>query len=77
VRAWQEGDSVGTGRVYLPDANARLAYATACRRAILDSAARHAVNLPTLELRRDFINSFPAHMQDALKEKVADLWKAK
>jgi hypothetical protein len=43
---WREGDPVGMGEVYLPDAKDKQAYSLACKRLIIESAA-----LPRLEVK--------------------------
>ena len=63
------------GEIYLPDAKSQAAYANACRVALIDSAARHAINLPTLQQRRDFINKQSPAAQDALKARIKELWR--
>lgn len=72
---WRAGDPVGCGEVHLPDTKTRRAYGQACRDAVIDGAARQAIRLPTLQERRDFINSHPAKEQ--LKARVLELWEAK
>lgn len=72
---WKPGDPVGMGLVYLPDKKTRDAYGKACRDQWIESAAQHAVQLPTLEARRNFINSYPAQARDQLKDRVAKLWR--
>lgn len=66
---------VGSGEVYLPDRASRAAYGAACRAAIIDSAARHTISLPTLQQRRDFINSH--RDSEALKLRVAEIWETR
>ena len=73
MRPWQQGDPVGMGLVYLPDKKTREAYGKACRDAWIESAARHAIQLRTLQERRDFINSH--RDSEALKVRVAELWE--
>ena len=65
------------GEIYLPDAQSQAAYANACRVALIDSAARHAINLPTLKQRRDFINKQSPAAQDALKARIRELWETR
>lgn len=75
MRPWREGDPVGAGEVYLPDTKTKQAYANACKRIWLDSAAHRAISLPTLQLRREFINNYPAKEREALKDKIRKLWE--
>lgn len=75
MKPWQPGDPVGMGEVYLPDKKTRAAYGKACRAAVIDSASKHAINLPTLQRRRDFINSYPANAREALKDRITELWR--
>jgi hypothetical protein len=75
--AWQPGDPVGTGALYLPTKEDRLAYGMACRGAIIDSAARHAISLGSLQLRRDFIDAYPDTMRDALKARIKQIWETR
>jgi hypothetical protein len=77
MKPWQLGDPVGMGEVYLPDKKTRAAYGKACRAAVIDSAAKHAINLPTLDQRREFINRYPAAAREALKDRIKELWEAK
>ena len=77
MKPWQPGDPVGMGEVYLPDKKTRAAYGKACRAAVIDSAAKHAINLPTLDQRREFINLYPAAARDALKDRIKELWEAR
>lgn len=76
MNPWREGDPVGAGVVYLPDTKTKQAYARACKRLWIESAARHAISLRTLQARRDFINSYPAEAREELKSKVKELWEA-
>jgi len=75
MNSWRTGDPVGMGEIYLPDAKSSAAYAKACRVALIDSAARYAINLPTLQQRRDYINKQPAASVDALKARIRELWE--
>jgi Arc/MetJ family transcription regulator len=75
--AWQPGDPVGTGALYLPTKEDRLAYGMACRAAIIESAARHAISLGSLQLRRDFIDAYPDTMRDALKARIKQIWETR
>jgi len=74
MKPWKPGDPVGIGVVYLPDKKTRAAYGKACRDLWIDSAAKHAISLPTLHQRREFIDSYPLDARDALKVRVAELW---
>ena len=65
---------IGGGEIYLPDDETRAAYGQACRAAIIDSAARHAINLDTLDDRRAFIEAYPAAMRDSLRSRILELW---
>jgi len=76
MRSWREGDPVGTGVVYLPDTKTREAYTRACKLLRIESAAQHAISLPTLHQRRKFIDSYPAEAREELKNKVKELWEA-
>lgn len=77
MKPWQPGDPVGMGLVYLPDKKTRAAYGKACRDMWIDSAARQAINISTLQRRRDFIESYPEHAREALKDRIRELWRAK
>ena len=77
MRHWRAGDPIGMGEVYLPDGKTRAAYGNACRAAVIDSAAKHAINLPTLDKRREFINLYPAAARDSLKARIKKLWEAR
>ena len=74
MKPWQPGDPVGMGMVYLPDKKTRAAYWKACRDMWVDSAAKHAISLPALQARRDFIYSYPAAAREELMERVKQLW---
>ena len=75
IKPWKPGDPVGGGLIYLPDQKTRDAYGKACRDQWIESAAQHAVQLSTLQARRDFINNYPMPARDQLKERVAELWR--
>ena len=45
MRVWQVGDPVGMGEVYLRSITSKEAYNAACNEALLDSAARYAMEL--------------------------------
>ena len=75
MKPWQPGDPIGCGEVFLPDEQTREAYGNACRDALIDSAARHAIQLKTLQARRDYINGHPAKEQ--LKARVSELWESR
>ena len=77
MKPWQPGDPVGMGVVYLPDKKTRAAYGKACRDLWIDSAAKHAISLSTLQQRRNFINRYPLDARDALKDRVKELWERK
>ena len=77
MKPWQPGDPIGMGEVYLPDSKARAAYGKACRDAFITSAAKHAISLPTLDRRREFINRYPAAAREALKDRIKELWEAR
>lgn len=77
MKPWTEGDPIGMGEIFLPTQNARNAYGKACRAAVIDSAALHAISLPTLHQRRKFIDSYPADRRDALKARIKTLWEKK
>jgi hypothetical protein len=72
---WREGDPVGIGEVYLPDAKDKQAYSLACKRLIIESAALHVLKLNTIDKRREFINSYTLAWQDDLKSRVSELWE--
>lgn len=77
MRPWSASDGIGGGTTFLPDEAARAAYGAACRDAITLSAAKHAISLPSLQQRREFVDSYPARARDALKEKMKTLWEDK
>lgn len=77
MKPWAEGDPIGMGEVYLPTQKVRDAYGKACREAIIDSAAAHAIELATLAARRQFIDTYPADRRDALKARIKTLWEKK
>ena len=77
MRPWREGDPVGAGVVYLPDTKTKQAYARACKRLWIESAAKHAISLPTLHQRRNFIDSYPLDALEALKDRIKELWEAR
>lgn len=69
------GDPVGMGEVYLPSRDSKEAYNAACNEEMLDSAARYAMELRTVEARRDFIATWPESRRNALKSKIKTLWE--
>lgn len=69
--------TVGSGEVYLPNRASRAAYGAACRSAIIDSAARHVISLPTLAARQAFINAYPDRLKEALKIRIKELWETR
>ena len=75
MKVWQVGDPVGIGEVYLPNRDSKKAYNAACNEEMLDSAARYAMELKTVEARRDFIATWPESRRNALKEKIKELWE--
>lgn len=77
MRPWRASDGIGGGTIYLPDDAARAAYDAACRDAITLSAAKHAISLPSLQQRREFVDSYPAKARDALKGQMKTLWEDK
>ena len=69
------GDQVGMGEVYLPSRDSKEAYNAACNEKMLDSAARYAMELKTVEARRDFIATWRENQRNALKSKIKALWE--
>lgn len=69
------GDPVGMGKVYLPSIDSKEAYNAACNEEMLDSAAGYAMELKTVEARRDFIATWPESRRNALKAKIKTLWE--
>jgi hypothetical protein len=75
MKPWAGG--IGGGEIFLLDQKTRVAYGQACRAAIIDSAARHVINLGSLDERRAFIAKYPAKMQDSLKARIKEIWEEK
>lgn len=71
------GDPVGMGEAYLPTRDSKEAYNAACNEALLDSAARYAMELRTIEARRDFIATWPESRRNELKAKIKTLWETR
>ncbi len=71
------GDPVGMGEVNLQSRDSKEAYNAACNEEILDSAARYAMELRTVEARRDFIATWPESRRNALKSKIKTLWETR
>ena len=71
------GDPVGMGEVYLPSRDSKEAYNAACNEQLLDSAARYAMELRTVEARRDFIATWPESRRNELKAKIKTLWETR
>ena len=69
------GDPVGMGEVYLLSRDSKEAYNAACNEEMLDSAARYAMELRTVEARRNFIATWPESRRNALKAKIKTLWE--
>jgi hypothetical protein len=63
------------GEVYLPSRDSKEAYNAACNEELLDSAARYAMELRTVEARRDFIATWRLNQRNALKSKIKTLWE--
>jgi hypothetical protein len=63
------------GEVYLPTRDGKEAYNAACNEEMLDSAARYAMELRTVEARRDFIATWRENQRNALKTKIKALWE--
>jgi F420-dependent methylenetetrahydromethanopterin dehydrogenase len=63
------------GEVYLPTRDSKEAYNAACNEEMLGSAARYAMELRTVEARRDFIATWPESRRNALKAKIKTLWE--
>jgi hypothetical protein len=61
----------------LPSRDSKEAYNAACNEALLDSAARYAMELRTVEARRDFIATWPESRRNALKTKIKTLWETR
>lgn len=77
IKPWQPGDPVGVGLVYLPNKKTRDAYGKALKDQWIESAAKHAISLPTLHQRRNFIDSYPIDARDVLKDRIKELWEAR
>lgn len=75
MKVWQVGDPVGMGEVYLLSRDSKEAYNAACNEEMLDSAARYAMELRTVEARRNFIATWPESRRNALKAKIKTLWE--
>ena len=75
MKPWRPGDPVGRGVVYLPDQKTRDAYWRAVNEALIDSAARHVISLPSIEARREYIERH--RHGEALKARVSDLWRGR
>ena len=71
------GDPVGMGEVYLRSINSKEAYNAACNEALLDSAAQYAMELRTVEARRDFIATWRKNQRTELKAKIKALWETR
>lgn len=71
------GDPVGMGEVYLLSRDSKEAYNAACNEEMLDSAARYAMELRTVEARRDFIATWRENQRNALKAKIKTLWETR
>ena len=71
------GDPVGTGEAYLRSINSKEAYNAACNEEMLDSAARYAMELRTVEARRNFIATWRENQRNALKAKIKTLWETR
>ena len=69
------GDPVGMGEIYLPTRDSKEAYNAACNEEMLDSAAQYAMELRTVEARRDFIATWPESRRNELKAKIKTLWE--
>lgn len=74
-RPWRPGDPVGCGEAFLPTRALQLAYADACRAAILDATARAIAEIPDLATRRARIAAHPEAQRGALQERIAQIWQ--
>lgn len=70
---WKPSDGL-CGIICLPDRRTRAAYGDACRAAIIESAAKHAIGLGSLQDRRAFIDRYPGNIRDELKKRIKELW---
>lgn len=73
-RPWRPGDPVGCGEAFLPTRALQLAYADACRAAILDATARAIAEIPDLTTRRARIAMHPEKTRDRLRARITELW---
>jgi hypothetical protein len=80
---WHPGDPVGTGRVYLPDAETRRQYGEACRTEIekckerreIERQAREAVAAGEPKAIRQRIDKVPEHMREAVRDRAREIWR--
>jgi len=72
---WHPGDPVGTGRVYLPDAETRRQYAEQCRAEIVEHKARKAVAAGEPDAIRQRIDQVPESMREAVRDRARELWQ--
>jgi hypothetical protein len=70
---WKPSDGL-CGIICLPNDETRAAYGDACRAAIIESAAKHAIGLGSLQDRRAFIDRHPSGTQETLKKRIKELW---
>lgn len=70
---WKPSDGL-CGIIYLPNGETMAAYGNACRAAIIESAAKHAIRLGSLQDRRTFIDRYPAGIRDELRKRIKELW---
>lgn len=73
-RAWQLGDPIGPGQLFLPTKADRLAYAEACIAAQIEATARAICAMPDKATRAAAVAMYPADRRDRLKEKIRELW---
>jgi hypothetical protein len=62
------------GEAYLPDTKTKRAYSNACKSLMIESAARHILEMRDLNKRRMAIEAYPETMKEQLKAEITRLW---
>ena len=75
-RTWRVADPIGGGALCFSSDHIRSKYAAKCRGEIIEGMARQVAGLATLAQRRAFIDKCPECLQDTLKARIKQMWRA-
>lgn len=74
MKPWQPGDPIGSGEIYLPDAETSQAYGDAVRASFVESHAMTVMGIKTRRDRQQALDKLPSGMQGAVKARILELW---